>query len=235
MLNEYSLIGGVMPRVTAQAKARLEETRRTQILEAAGRVFARKGFDRATISDIARAAKLSEGSIYNYFRSKEDLLIHIPQHVVQPVLGPLLAPSARVPATVEEAEALLLVLARVMVDRVRTHAPFMKVFLSALPHLTPAAREQYMQLLPTYAAEVLERFLREGMRRGIFRQDLNPVIAARTLPGMLLWFLMIQEVLLGRQTIPHSYEEIVPEAVRIFLYGAVPHGAPGQATRSKEA
>lgn len=217
-----------MPRVTAQAKAHLEETRRTQILEAAGRVFARKGFDRATVSDIARAAKLSEGSIYNYFRSKEDLLIHIPRHVVQPVLGPLLTPSARAPATLAEAEDLLRALAQAMVDRVRAHAPFMKVFLSALPHLTPAAKEQYMQLLPTYAVEALERFLREGIARGIFRRDLNPVIAARTLPGMLLWFLMIQEVLLGRQIVPHGYEEIVPEAVRIFLYGAAPRPAPAR-------
>jgi len=72
---------------------------------------------------------------------------------------------------------------------------------------------------------VLERFLREGARRGVFRKDLNPVIAARALPGMLLMFLMTQEVLLGRQMIRYGYDEIVPEAVHIFLYGAAPREA----------
>ena len=213
-----------MPRVAAEVRAKREGARRTQILEAATHVFSRKGFDGATISEIARAARLSEGSIYNYFRSKEDLLINIPQHLVQSVLVPL-AGDAPVPATPEEAERLLRLLAGAMVDRVRAHAPFLKVFLSTLPYLSPAARRAYMQLLPTYAAEVLERFLREGARRGVFRKDLNPVIAARALPGMLLMFLMTQEVLLGRQMIRYGYDEIVPEAVHIFLYGAAPREA----------
>ena len=78
-----------MPRSARNVRGTLSETRRTQILEAAARVFARRGFDRATIQDIARAAKLSEGSIYNYFRSKEELLVHIPQHLVRPLFIPL--------------------------------------------------------------------------------------------------------------------------------------------------
>lgn len=208
-----------MPRATPEAKARLEEARRTQILGAAARVFARKGFDRATVTEIARAARLSEGSIYNYFRSKEELLIHIPQQLVQPVFLPLLE-RAPVPEDLREVEQLLLAVATAIVKRVRQHARFLKVFLSALPYLSAPAREEYMQLLPTYAAGVLERFLREGIQRGLFRSDLNPVIAARTLPGMLLVFLMTQEVLLGRPVIPYGYDEIVPEAVRVFLYGA---------------
>lgn len=213
-----------MPRVSPEARARLEDARRTQILEAAAKVFARKGFDRATITEIAQAAKLSEGSIYNYFRSKEELLIHIPQQLVQPVLLPILEQSPAL-ENVESMERLLMALASAMVERVRTHGRFLKVFLSTLPYLSPAAREQYMQLLPTYAAGVLERFLREGISRGLFRGDINPVIAARTLPGMLLVFVMTQEVLLGRKTIPYGYDEVVHEAVRLFLYGAVPRPA----------
>lgn len=222
-----------MPRVSPEARARLEDARRTQILTAAAKVFARKGFDRATITEIAQVAKLSEGSIYNYFRSKEELLIHIPPQLVQPVLLPILEQSPAL-ENVESMERLLMSLASAMVERVRTHGRFLKVFLSALPYLSPAAREQYMQLLPTYAAGVLERFLREGINRGLFRRDLNPVIAARTLPGMLLVFVMIQEVLLGRKTIPYEYDDVVHEAVRLFLYGAVPRPAgTGRATATR--
>src|SRR5712691_7077662 len=210
-----------MPRVSPAAKARLEGARRTQILAAAALVFARKGFDRATVTEIARAAGLAEGSIYNYFRSKEELLVYIPRQLAQPVLATLLEHTP-MPASAEEMEALLLRMAAAMVERVRTHAKFLKVFFSALPYLSPAARETYMQLLPVYGASVLERILRDGIRAGYLREDLNPVIAARVLPGMLMFFLMVQEVLTGRRMVPYDYDEIIPEAVRVFLYGAVP-------------
>ena len=219
--HSFSISKNSMPRVTAAAKARLEGTRRTQILAAAAVVFARKGFDRATVTEIARAAGLAEGSIYNYFRSKEELLVHIPRQLAQPVLATLLE-QAPMPATAEEMEALLLRLAGAMVERVRTHSRFLKVFFSALPYLSPAARDTYMQLLPMYASSALERMLREGVRTGYLRKDLNPVIAARVLPGMLMFFLMVQEVLTGRRMVPYGYDEIIPEAVRVFLYGAVP-------------
>ena len=55
-------------------RARRTEERRRGILEAAARVFARKGFEKATTREIAEEADVSEGSIYNYFVSKRELL-----------------------------------------------------------------------------------------------------------------------------------------------------------------
>jgi AcrR family transcriptional regulator len=49
--------------------------RRAQILHAAGKVFAEKGFHRATIPDIAKEAGIAVGTIYNYFKTKTDLLL----------------------------------------------------------------------------------------------------------------------------------------------------------------
>jgi TetR/AcrR family fatty acid metabolism transcriptional regulator len=207
-----------MPRVSPEAKVRLEGARRSQILAAAALVFARKGFDRATIADVAQAAGLAEGSIYNYFRSKDELLAHIPRQIAQPVLARFLERTPS-PATVEEMEALLLQLSAAIVDRVRTHARFLKVFFSALPYLSPAGRKTYMQLLPIHATSALERMLRDGVRAGYLRKDLNSVIAARVLPGMLFFFLMVQEVLVGRRLVPYDYDVIVPEVVRVFLHG----------------
>jgi TetR/AcrR family fatty acid metabolism transcriptional regulator len=51
--------------------------RRSQILEAAAKVFAEKGFHPTTIKDIAREAGIAEGTIYNYFESKTALLLGI--------------------------------------------------------------------------------------------------------------------------------------------------------------
>lgn len=218
-----------MPRVSPDAKVRLEGTRRSQILTAAAVIFARKGFDRATIADIAKAAGLAEGSIYNYFRSKDELLAQIPRQLAQPVLTQLLdrLPS---PASAEEMEAFLLQLGTASVERVRTNARLFKVFFSALPHLSPSGRATYLQLVRINAASRLERILRDGVRAGYLRKDLNPAIVAMVFPGMLFIFLMIQEVLVGRRMVPYDYDEIVSEVVRLFLYGSA--SRPRAARRS---
>jgi TetR/AcrR family fatty acid metabolism transcriptional regulator len=60
------------------AVQRRSEARREQIMRAAERVFARKGFLEATVSDVAREARVSDATIYEYFPSKEELLFSIP-------------------------------------------------------------------------------------------------------------------------------------------------------------
>ncbi len=60
------------------ARPRRLGQRKEQILKAAEKVFARKGFQEATVSDVAREAGLSEATIYEYFPSKEELLFSIP-------------------------------------------------------------------------------------------------------------------------------------------------------------
>lgn len=211
-----------MARPAFKGKTQLEESRRTQILAAASKVFARRGYHRATIAEIAKASRLSEGSIYNYFRGKEDLLVNIPRHFVQPVLTPLLE-QMPVPATIADVERQLLALTTAMVGRVRANAKFLKVFFSALPTLSAQGKVEYIRVLPIYAAELLERFLRAGIARELFRPDLDAAVAARALPGMLLIFLIMQEVLLERPLIERGYDQIVPEVVRIFLFGVTRH------------
>jgi TetR/AcrR family fatty acid metabolism transcriptional regulator len=55
------------------------ENKKRLILQVANEVFAEKGFQAATISQIARKANIAEGSIYDYFKNKEDLLFSIPE------------------------------------------------------------------------------------------------------------------------------------------------------------
>jgi TetR/AcrR family fatty acid metabolism transcriptional regulator len=62
--------------MSAQSKT---EARKEQILKAAERIFARKGFHDSTISEIAKEAHVSEGTIYEYFTTKEKLLFSIPE------------------------------------------------------------------------------------------------------------------------------------------------------------
>src|SRR5512143_3703890 len=59
-----------MPKVTEAHSA----ARRQQIIDAAYRCFARKGFHQATMRDIYTEAGLSAGAVYHYFKSKEDII-----------------------------------------------------------------------------------------------------------------------------------------------------------------
>jgi AcrR family transcriptional regulator len=79
-------------------RERRAAARRAQILDGAAQVFAEKGFARATTKEIAEAADVSEGTIYNYFDSKEDLLIGLMFRVANAQLaerefGPNTAPD----------------------------------------------------------------------------------------------------------------------------------------------
>ncbi|MGB7540254.1 MAG: TetR/AcrR family transcriptional regulator [Anaerolineales bacterium] len=65
------------PKTGDPVRRQVIQARRSQILEASARVFAEKGYHRATTKEIADAAGISEGTIYNYFANKADLLINM--------------------------------------------------------------------------------------------------------------------------------------------------------------
>lgn len=61
--------------MTTTIQDQLSQARKNQILEAATTIFAEKGFQRATIKDIAKMAGIADGTIYNYFQNKTAILL----------------------------------------------------------------------------------------------------------------------------------------------------------------
>ncbi len=68
---------------TNPIKDAVTQARQRQILEAAVTVFAEKGYHRATIKDIARTAGVADGTIYNYFKNKQDVMLNIVQQMAE--------------------------------------------------------------------------------------------------------------------------------------------------------
>jgi len=66
-----------------ERKERERERRRQQIIVAAKRVFTKKGFSRATMEDIAKEAELSSGTLYLYFKNKEELYASLSLRILQ--------------------------------------------------------------------------------------------------------------------------------------------------------
>lgn len=67
----------IEPKSTLSRRERLSSARQGQILDAAARLFAEQGFHRTTTREIAEAAEVAEGTLYNYFASKDELLMGI--------------------------------------------------------------------------------------------------------------------------------------------------------------
>lgn len=92
--------------MTPRTKEQFEEIREEKkelIAEAALRLFSEKGYHSATISEIAQQANISKGLIYNYFESKEQILVHILDEFVKIISG-LINPNNDDEITNEEME-----------------------------------------------------------------------------------------------------------------------------------
>lgn len=84
------------------------DARREQLLEAAKRVFARRGYPAVNIADICKEAKVARGTIYQYFRNKRDVLMELLDEIaarVEVVLAN--RPSVEVPRDVKMHAALI--------------------------------------------------------------------------------------------------------------------------------
>jgi AcrR family transcriptional regulator len=222
-MSEHSLIvEGQMPG-REDRKERLTKVRSAQILDAALKVFAKKGYRGATIREIASEAGVAEGTIYNYFPSKKDLLISIPGQ-----LGALpMTAMADMALKVAQPDAkyyegfLRTVLSQGM-KRLAENKDFLRVLLSTLPSMDEETLEEYIKRTPLYFSEVLEGFLETGIKRGVFR-EMNTAIVARAFIGVFIIHILIQEML-PPEILPHiDYDEVAEEVVRLFLYGVAVH------------
>jgi TetR/AcrR family transcriptional regulator, fatty acid metabolism regulator protein len=203
------------------ARADRQADRRRQILAAAVKVFAEKGFHACRVGDVAEEAGVAYGLVYHYFESKEDLLETIFRTTWTEMLARVHeVEEARVPAAeaVRQVTALLLRTWRRDPDLVRVL-------------VREVTRNQHVQKEVeelTQAMDALERIVRRGQESGEFRSELDPRLAAVVFYGAL------EEVLSGwvLGQLPDRDEDInrAEQNVVALLTGgfAVP-AAPNQA------
>ena len=212
------------------SRERLTEERRNQILDAAARLFAHKGYKGATIREIAREAGVAEGTIYNYFDSKHDLLISLPQRISWPMVSSFVKSARRQgPDTVADDEEQMVQLLQASMNSIQQHTDAVKVLLAYIPFMDEEIQAQFLEQTTRFFTRIFdfEGFLQERIEAGTFR-PFDTAIAARAFVGMVLVFVLSQEILPGRKVIPLSNEEIAREIVQLFLYGAVARPEGGE-------
>ncbi len=139
--------------------AEIREERKSQILEAALHVFARDSYHGASISSVAKKAGISKGLIYNYFKSKEEILISLVVDVFDEVMDQLDLDLGE-PLT---KETFIQVIDK-SVDEVVKNPERWKLYmsLSFQPDVTPILMEQMMPKVQPFMIAVNNYFLSKG-------------------------------------------------------------------------
>jgi AcrR family transcriptional regulator len=190
-----------------------EKERRAQIVHAAVTLFAAQGYARTTTADIAREAGISEGTIYRYFTSKQELLFSFIESTALAPLRSVFATSAEVGGDEE-------MLRRILEERftlIEQYQPLMKVAIGEAlfdPELAQALTRQMAG--PVVA--LVKSFLNERIRNGRFRR-VDPDIAARALVGMVIAFAVIWPVLLPQAKRRRAPRRLAAALASLFLDG----------------
>jgi AcrR family transcriptional regulator len=159
----------------AARRAREKRERREAILDAAERVFGEKGAAHATMEDVADAAEVSKGTVYLYFKSKDDLFVALTHRPLDAVL-------ARFAALLEDRGLDGLTLLRRLIEAhaevVHAHAPHFRLAMASLcggfePDPSTPNLGVYGQRVRTLRGTYLEAIER-GMSDGSIRTDLSP-------------------------------------------------------------
>ena len=161
----------------AEKSAALEDKRR-QLLDAAVRVFARKGFHASRVGDIAEEAGVAHGLLYHYFRSKDQVL----EAVFHENWSVLLARIASVEETDEPAVDQLRHITTIVL-RTWLHLPdVVRVVIREFGR-SPELAERIGEL--AQPIDVFERVISRGIERGEFRQEIDPLVAATVVYGSI--------------------------------------------------
>lgn len=169
-----------MNRDSADANEPATPDKRERILRAAIKVFAKNGFYATRVSEIAKAAGVADGTIYLYFKNKDDVLISIFEQGIQALLG-ILQEVAASDMPVEQRLKHIIQLQLGLLEDQRDLAEVITVNLRQSSTLL----KQYATPLFNEYIEALASIVHDGQMRGVFRKDLNPRVVARSLFGAL--------------------------------------------------
>lgn len=154
--------------------------RRQQILDAAATIFADKGFQRTTTKEIADLADVAEGTIYNYFQSKDDLLMELIKQI-----GALDERQQVFDASLYlEAHQFF---ENYFIQRLHDVGTHYRVFVSVLPEIlnSPELRKQFQEGFMTPALTMVEQHIQQRIEMGQI-EPMNVALFVRVFTATIL-------------------------------------------------
>jgi len=155
-------------------------SRRAEICRAAARIFRQRGFDATSVSDIARALKMTKAGLYHYFASKEELLMEIMMFGLDQVRDEVIMPARAIRDPEERLRQIVIRHARIT-----TRAEGAVSQLDELRALPPVGQKKVRELQRKYF-DLVRDTLRELKAEGRLR-NVDVTVAAFSTIGMILW------------------------------------------------
>lgn len=192
-----------------------EENKEKEILKAAGRVFARKDYHRVTMQEVAEEADVGKGTLYRYYKSKDDLYFSVIRIGLDALEGYLRHEASKGRDYVDKVKRVIYG-TLVFFEKNR---PFVKIFLQEEVRLRDQGEH------PCLAAQaklvrLTEAMIEEGQEAGVFRQTDVP-LAAALLIGMLKGSFLCELDALVKLDLEDRAQIIAG----LFLEGALARGA----------
>jgi len=186
--------------------------RKKKILNTASKIFAQMGFQEATITEIAKEAKVSEASIYEYFSTKEGLLFAIPAQSSQ-ILFETMAFHLKL---IRGAGNKLRAIVYLLMDFYQTNPDFAAVLMLFLKH-----NKKFMNTSGHYVikegVKQITQVIEEGITAKEFKPNLNPYLIRAMVLGTIE-HLVTNWVMTGN---PESLIEFVDPLIENLLAGIV--------------
>ena len=173
-----------MPNQPGNSKAttKLQKNPRkgARILKTAESIFAQKGFQSATISDIAKKAKVSEATIYEYFSSKEELLFAIPAQTIREYHEK----NSEILPHITGAANKLRFLVKRHLGLYAEDPDYANVVMLNLKVNRNFLKTEAYQIVQS-SAKIYIQVIKEGIQNGEFRHDINPYLVRSMIWGTI--------------------------------------------------
>ncbi|WP_072620779.1 TetR/AcrR family transcriptional regulator [Spirulina major] len=191
-----------------------ENSTRDRILQAALKLFARKGYDATTTKDLATAAGVAEGTLFRHFSNKKAILIEVATKGWVEILTDLLTELSEMGSY----KAVAQVMRRRML-RMAESSDLMRVcFMEAQFH--PELRDRIQSDVITKMTDVAEAFFETAMEKGIYRR-MNPKVVARVFLGMFAVAGFSDQTIMEPDASPEAMKEMAEGLADIFLNGVL--------------
>ncbi len=183
----------------------------TKIIRAAVKVFAKKGFYSARISDIAKVAKVADGTIYLYFNNKFDILLS----VFDIEIGKLIAQVKELIEKEDNPCKMLEIFAQKHLSMLKENRNLAEIIQMELRQNNKLIKEYRVKNFSEYV-DIISQIVRKGQELNLFSKSIQPGIAKRAFFGALdemarLWILSSKP--------PYNIDETANQISNIFLCG----------------
>jgi AcrR family transcriptional regulator len=194
----------------------MRHDRRQDILAAAMDLFAKKGFRGTTTRDLATQAEVNEAIIFRHFKNKEELYSAILEHKAGEKNQARIEEFERLASTNGD-EAFFHAIGNSFLERHENDTTFFRLLLfSALE----GHELSDMFVASMTARNPVANYIQKRIDEGAFRR-VDPELAAHSLFGMFVSYVLWQEIFGFKKTYPHEREVVVSTFVSIFLQGII--------------